>query len=353
MEQVWDGRDAVDSPPKRRVGRAATIKVRNIAAIPKVLRELGVDSNALMREAGVSPTLFARPDSVMPFAAAARLIARCVVASDCDVFGLQVGALSGPPSIGLPGLVSVNSRTVREGIGIIVGTLTTVGAGGEAFLDIREGMASLGYSVTTPDIEAIDHIEDIALAIGANVMRRLCGPGWRPTRVRLARNPPRDRSLHARFYRSPIDFAAPRACLDFDATVLDAAAAAYDPELADILTPLLEEALAKIRPDLVFSVRSAIRTQLVSGALSRSDVCDTLRLNPQTLAHRLAPYGVTYTSLVEEARYEAARGLLLKDRSLSEIATKLGFSEQSAFTRAFKAWSGTTPARWRATQGRS
>jgi AraC-like DNA-binding protein len=51
------------------------------------------------------------------------------------------------------------------------------------------------------------------------------------------------------------------------------------------------------------------------------------------------------------ARYEAAQSLLLKGGSIAEIAAQLGFAEQSAFTRAFRAWSGTTPARWRATQG--
>jgi len=41
----------------------------------------------------------------------------------------------------------------------------------------------------------------------------------------------------------------------------------------------------------------------------------------------------------------------MKDKKIAETATILGFAEQSAFTRAFKAWSGTTPARWRADRG--
>ncbi len=47
-------------------------------------------------------------------------------------------------------------------------------------------------------------------------------------------------------------------------------------------------------------------------------------------------------------RFDAAQSLLLRDRRLAEIAADLGFAEPSAFIRAFKAWSGTTPARWRA-----
>ena len=60
---------------------------------------------------------------------------------------------------------------------------------------------------------------------------------------------------------------------------------------------------------------------------------------------------MTYSGLADEAKYEAAQSLLMKDKRIAEIAAALGFAEQSAFTRAFKAWSGTTPARWRAARG--
>ena len=42
----------------------------------------------------------------------------------------------------------------------------------------------------------------------------------------------------------------------------------------------------------------------------------------------------------------------MKDKSIAEVAAALGFAEPSAFTRAFKAWSRTTPARWRIHRGR-
>ena len=71
-------------------------------------------------------------------------------------------------------------------------------------------------------------------------------------------------------------------------------------------------------------------------------------VNARTFAHRLEAFGVTYSGLADEAKYEAAQSLLLKERRIADIAALVGFAEQSAFTRAFKTWSGTTPARWRA-----
>jgi AraC-like DNA-binding protein len=66
------------------------------------------------------------------------------------------------------------------------------------------------------------------------------------------------------------------------------------------------------------------------------------------LQRRLADLGHSYQSLVDEARREVALKLVgLGDHSLAEVAFLTGFSEQSAFTRAFKRWSGTTPRHYR------
>jgi AraC-like DNA-binding protein len=121
-----------------------------------------------------------------------------------------------------------------------------------------------------------------------------------------------------------------------------------NPDYADILAPLLEDAIADAQGDFLSSVRAVIRGQIGAGALSRDRVCRTLGLNARTFAHRLEAFGVTYSGLADEAKYEAAQSLLLKERRIADIAVLLGFAEQSAFTRAFKTWSGATPARWRA-----
>ena len=134
----------------------------------------------------------------------------------------------------------------------------------------------------------------------------------------------------------------------FDAVTLDVPVRDRNPDYAEVLAPLLDEAIAGARVDFLSSVKSIIRTQIGFGALSRDSVCRTLGLNARTFAHRLETNGVTYSGLAEEAKFEAAQSLLRKDKPIAEIAAALGFAEPSAFTRAFKAWSGATPARWRA-----
>jgi AraC-like DNA-binding protein len=331
--------------------REATAKIRNIAAIPLTLRELVADPDSVMRRAGVDPLLFSSSENAIPYAALGRLMTESVRATRCESFGLRVGAKTKASAIGLTGLVSIHSATVREALQVILDTLKTSETGGKAFLDARDGLASFGYAVTASNVESVDQIEDASVAIACNIMRQLRGPEWRPRRVRLARATPSDRTPFQNFFLAPIDFAEPCSCLVFDAATLDRPVRDHNPDYVDVLAPLLAEAAAGVRGDFLSAVKLVIKSQVGAGAISRDTVCRALGLSARTLANRLESYGVSYSSLLDEARYEAAQSLLAKGGRIAEIAAALGFAEQSAFTRAFKAWSGATPARWRAERG--
>ena len=332
----------------RIANRYATAKIRNIAAIPATLIELGADPAKVIQKSGFHPDIFSNPENVMPFAGLGRLVSESVEATGCECFGLRVGAKTKASAIGLTGLVSFNAPTVREALRVVTDTLKTSDTGGKTFLKVAGDKASFGYAVVAPDIESVDQIMDGSIAIAFNLMRRLCGPAWRPDRVKLTRAPPRDPAPFSRFFEAPIDYAQPAGSLLFNAATLDDAVRDSNPEYVDILTPLLEEAAAGARADFLSAVKLIIRSQIGASALSRDSICRALGLNARTLARRLESCGVSYSSLVDEARFEAAQSLLMKDKRIAEIAAILGFAEQSAFTRAFKAWSGATPARWRA-----
>ena len=71
-------------------------------------------------------------------------------------------------------------------------------------------------------------------------------------------------------------------------------------------------------------------------------------MHRRTLNRRLKAQNYTFHELVNEVRYEIARQLLEDTRMpMSQIAVTLDYSDASAFTRAFRRWSGTTPAAWR------
>lgn len=71
-------------------------------------------------------------------------------------------------------------------------------------------------------------------------------------------------------------------------------------------------------------------------------------MSRRTLQRRLSELGLTYQRLCDETRHELARRYLDdSSKSVTEVTFLLGFSEQSAFTRAFRRWSGMSPSAYR------
>ena len=74
-------------------------------------------------------------------------------------------------------------------------------------------------------------------------------------------------------------------------------------------------------------------------------------MHPRTLNRRLQTYGVGYQELVDESRFDIARQMLQdSDLDIYQIALMLHYADARSFIRAFRRWSGDTPASWRATQ---
>jgi hypothetical protein len=231
----------------RRIARAATVRVRNFRAVEDVLTDLGVEPARALGDAGLPADLFSDPERAIPFARLGRLASACVRATGRDDFGLRVGARESATAVGLTGLVTINSATVRDALQTFITGLKITDTGAAVTLDVRGGVASLGYSIVAPNIESADQITDGGIAIEVNVMRQLCGSSWSPDRVFLTRLPPRDAALFTRFFGAPVEFGAPAARIEFSAVMLGWRVAGQSAEHHEILAPFLDKALAEAK----------------------------------------------------------------------------------------------------------
>ena len=102
----------------------------------------------------------------------------------------------------------------------------------------------------------------------------------------------------------------------------------------------------------VAEVRAAIIRSLAHDRVRLGGIAAELGLSPRTLQRKLAEAGASFQQVLDSARYALARDYLRQGSlSLLEIASLLGYQEQSAFTHAFKEWSGMNPGGWRARPG--
>ena len=159
---------------------------------------------------------------------------------------------------------------------------------------------------------------------------------------------------YRRILAAPVRFGAEANEACFPAAFLDLTVANADSSLFPAVVQAAEERLAAHHratqePPVVQEVREIIQAQLTRDAARLPEVASALGLTPRTLQRKLAGAGVTFSGLLDLTRRELAQSYLRdRDLSLAEIAFLLGFSEQSSFSHAFRAWFGDTPAAWRA-----
>jgi AraC-like DNA-binding protein len=101
--------------------------------------------------------------------------------------------------------------------------------------------------------------------------------------------------------------------------------------------------------DTLVALRGALYAGLLRNAISGDDAARHLQLHRRTLNRRLREAGTTFRQVLDQVRFELAQEMLADTRfPIAEIAARLGYRMPSAFTRAFRRWSGSSPARWRA-----
>jgi AraC-like DNA-binding protein len=314
--------------------------------IAPTLRDLGVAPDPVIREAGLDPALFDDGANVIPFAALGRLLTLSVARTHCPHFGLLVGARASILSLGLVGRLMLHSQTVGEALQGLVANLSIQNRGAVPGLAVVGDTALFSYSIYQPETESADQIADGALASAANALRALCGSEWTPTEVLLPRAAPADREPYRRHFRVPVRFDQECAALVFPAVCLEARIIGADP----LLRAMLAERIGDLKgAHFTDDIRRLLRTRLAHEGCSADALADLLAMHRRTLNRRLSAEGTRFRTVVNEMRFEIARQLLA-DTTLpfGQVAAVLDYSEASAFTRAFRRWSGQTPTTWRA-----
>lgn len=325
----------------------ATIKVRNLHGCKGVLEEFGVDPADVLAAVGLDRNLFSNRETMILYADALRFLAAGARAIRRDDFGLLVGMRQDTSAIGLVGLMSLSAMRVGEALQIIATGLRTSDTGGVFSHEARNGLLYLSYVVIGAYPEGVDHVVDGSIAVACNAMRQFCGPDWRPDRVALSRETPRDPRAFRQFFGAPVEFGAPAGCLACDAAVLNQPVKTHNPHHMDILAPLYDAALSQTNGDLVSTLKAVLIAQVGGGRLTRARAARAMGISEHCLVKRMAEANTTFSDLAEDVKYQLARQMLASGKEMRAIAGELGFADASVFNRAFVKWSGQTPGRWR------
>ena len=263
---------------------------------------------------------------------------------------LRVGPLMRPDDYGALGLAWKSAPTIRSSLERV-----------ERYC--RLWTDNLTYEIRDRD-DGIDFIvhrfgerrlgmrlsNEATLASATSLIRQTSSPRFRPRTVFLNHAAPKSISAHKRYFGCPVRYASGRDALSISSEVLDRPNHLADDGISRFLISHLDAEIESLgNGDPVETlVEREISRSLSEGVPRMADVARRLAMSERTLHRRLSERSVSFKSLVARTRRDVAENLLRESQyPVTQVAFLTGFSEQSAFHRAFKRWTGHTPAAFR------
>jgi len=314
------------------------------------LEPCGVDASRVLRRCDLDEASLAALPERVPYAVVRRLFLAAAEDSGEQGLGLRLAEHVRLETWEMLGYVIRSSGTLGDALLRAARYLRLLSDAAALSLHVGGERALLLYR--NPYLElALPDITEFVVGVIATLGRQLSGHHHLvPLEVRFTHAPPGDMAIHARHFGAPVHFSAPHDGLLFDAALLHYEIGSRDPRLCTLLEQQADRVIRTLPEPrrIAHAVEALIAAGMPDGGASADRVAAQLKLHPKALARRLHTEGTTFRQLLEAVRREAAEGYLtVSDRTVGEVAFLLGYSEQSAFHKAFRRWTGTAPARYR------
>lgn len=325
----------------------ATNKASLLVVLWNVLKSYGIDAEPLFREMALNPEVMKQSGGRYRVKDIHKLWRKASEVIDDPCFGLKAAELWHPSNLGPLGYAMLASNTLRTSLERLNRYHRFLSD--EDFMkldDTEEGLRlTLVLSHGNGDIP---EQKDATLAVTLSMCRMNYVEDLAPVSVTLKHPKPSCSAKFFEYFRSPVLFEAPTYSLTLPPEAVDKILPGSNPQLAELNDQIMIEYLAELDHDhIAQKVKAVIIDQLPSGKVTDESVSRILHMSSRKLQRQLQSAGTTFYALLSEIRQDLAQKYLREQHtSITEVAFLLGFSESSAFSRAFKRWMGVTPSEY-------
>jgi AraC-like DNA-binding protein len=249
-------------------------------------------------------------------------------------------------SLGPLGFLFLAAPTLREGLLHVTKYIGTWQTGTFIGLQAAGGAALWSYRIETPEIWPRRQDAEYTMMTMCTMIRARFGQNWRPQDVHFEHEAPAESGTLRTLFGAPLKFRQPYNALVLEARALDLAGkSAFECFVPYIERYVHELQMAVEAPaDMVTQVRGLVRQGLGHSEISLAWVAQTLGLSPRSLQRHLAASGTSLREIVQEIRSREAMNLLgSATQPQAGVAQALGYTDNTAFWRAFKSWAGVSP----------
>lgn len=325
--------------------QVSTMLVRSLAV---ELERRGISPENLLGDQALG--LLDPGTEYVPLAQYQALLARGVALSGDAALGLYCGLEASESSFGLISPLISHAATLRRGIELVSQFQPLLVEGISLHLVEHGAAARLRCEFLSTEIAKDRSLVELAMAGLMRTLRQFGCKRESLTAVRFEHPCPAHHPAYTRAFSGLAQFSQPFTGFEFSATLLDRRNLTGEPNLHALVLAEAERSLERQARDSTWADRvyTLLRAQSLKGLPDLVDSARMLGLSSRTLRRRLEMEGTSYRQLTQMLLHESACSLLRNPRlTLQQIADTLGFSDASAFHRAFRRWSGESPARYR------
>lgn len=314
----------------------------------KYLEHCDIDPEPIYKKAGIDPALISNAAARINVEHMDKVWEQAVKLIDDPTFGVKMVRYWHPSMMGALGYAWLVSSSLRKAMHRIDRYIHTVSEGLETKLeDTPAGLRLSFYIVDSIKIQPQQHT--LIIAVIMHMCRFNFGDELVATDIRLARPEPEEKQDILDFFRTDVHFDTEVDSITIARADADSELVSANKQIALMHDEMLMRYLVEIKKgDIVQQVQSIILDNLPDGQVTDRLVASELNLSERSMQRRLKEHKTTFRFLLDGVREMVAKQYIENPMNrMSDIAFLLGFSEQSAFSRAFKKWTGKSPVEYR------
>lgn len=307
----------------------------------------GLNPAEILNEVGLPCDVLEYPETLISHLKFLKLLELCALRSGNQFFGLQFGLHQGVGVFGPLLYLIRNAKSAGEALQELAHYYHLHSGAAQVTLELQGEHVLLRYTPVDDNQPSMRQNVELTVGVGMQLMRTLLGSRWQPKAVLLQHAPVSEPATYRRLLGVIPQFNSPYNAWIFDTKLLESPLSAADETLHRLIQQHLDSLDQMSLHELPSKVQQLLRSFLPNGRVSIEQIADYMSLSPRTLQRYLAEEGTSFQTLLDQTRQALATRYLRDSAiSLTQLAGLLGYSDLSAFSRAFQRWFGQSPRDW-------
>jgi AraC-like DNA-binding protein len=333
------------------VAKSALVRADILRLYPEVVGRLGGDPKLLLSKENISCDIFSRSGAMISYRRAIRLLHRTAIELERPDFGMVFASHQGGAAVLGPLEVAMsNAPTLGEAYRYCADHLRTYSLSSELALETERGSGRpyIRWEICLDRLPHQEQAIEQGMALMHHAIIALSGGSVRAREVWFAHDYVSQPVRYNQYFGARVEMNAPFNAIFLNRTDLDVPIANRSQQLYDMATSFIDIQFPDSAKPLSSRVRSVLARLLSHGGSLHVEVAAAIGMHPRTMQRRLSEEGVSFESIKDEVRREAAiRYLGQRSIPLTRVAAMLGYSETSVLTRSCHRWFGASPRKFR------